>query len=245
VIKIRYADLPEGLHARAEAEGSGAVIYLRRGLSPAQRRVALRGVRRAARFGSGPRLPVSGVALAAARDTAKSTTRNGIAAVRYHPAGSLFLTALFASVIVCYVLFVSVSIRLIPSPPVPGALVAPGQGGLGGTPGPRYSASQGGQQGQGGQGGQGGQQVSGPRGSYKAAAGAPAHGSASASAGGWGGGNSQLAAPSPVPLPTSSPVPSPSPGPTGASPAPSPSGSNPGGLCVNVGPLGVCLSVHV
>jgi hypothetical protein len=243
VIKIRYADLPEGLHARAEAEGSGAVIYLLRGLSPAQRRAALRGVRRAARLGNGPRLSASGVALAAAMDTAKSTTRNGITAVRCHPAGSLFLTALFASVIVCYVLFLSVSIHLIPSPPVPGALAAPDGAGPGGAGGQRYSAAS-----QGGQGG--GQQVSGPGPSHKAAASAPAHASASASAsasaGGWGGGSPQLAAPSPVPLPTSSPVPPafPSPVPTGASPAPSPSGSSPGGLCVNVGPLGVCLSVQ-
>jgi len=241
VIKIRYADLPEGLHARAEAEGRGAVIYLMRGLSPAQRRAALRTVRRGARLGNGPRLPVSGVALAVAMDTAKSTTRNGIAAVRFHPTGSLFLTALFASVVVCYVLFVSVSIQLIPSPPRPGALAAPGQAGPGSAPGQRHSAAS-----QGGQGGQGGQQVSGPGPSRKTAASAPAHGSASASGGGGGGGSSQLAAPSPVPLPTSSLIPpaSPSPGPTGASPAPSPSGTSHGGLCVNVGPLGVCLSVR-
>jgi hypothetical protein len=237
VIKIRYADLPEGLHARAEAEGGGAVIYLLRGLSPAQRRVALRRVRRAARLGNGPRLSASGVALAAAMDTAKSTTRNGIAAVRFHPAGSLFLTALFASVIVCYLMFVSVSIHLIPSPPGPGVLAAPAGAGLGGAQGQRYSTAS--------PGGPGGQQVSGPGPSHQAAASAPAHASAGASAGG-GGGSSQLAAPSPVPPATSSSVPpaSPSPGPTGASPAPSPSGSSHGGLCVNVGPLGVCLSVH-
>jgi hypothetical protein len=246
VIKIRYADLPEGLHARAEAEGGGAVIYLLRGLSPAQRRVALRRVRRAARLGNGPRLSASGVALAAAMDTAKSTTRNGIAAVRFHPAGSLFLTALFASVVVCYVMFVSVSIHLIPSPPGPGGLAAPGGAGLGGAQGQRYSAAS-----PGGPGGPGGQQGNGPGPSHQAGASAPVHApvhaSASASAGGGGGGSSQLAAPSPVPLATSSSVPpaSPSPGPTGASPAPSRSGSSHGGLCVNVGPLGVCLSVQV
>ena len=102
MIKIRYADLPEGLHARAEAEGRGAVIYLVRGLSPDQRRAALRRVRREARLGSGPRLSASGVALAVARDTAKSTTRNGIAAVRFHPAGSLFLTALLIAYLISF-----------------------------------------------------------------------------------------------------------------------------------------------
>jgi hypothetical protein len=230
VIKIRYADLPEGLHARAEAEGRGAVIYLVRGLSPDQRRAALRRVRRAARLGNGPRLSASGVALAVARDTAKSTSRNGIAAVRFHPAGSLFLTALLASTVVCYVLFVSVSIHLIPIPPTPGALTAPGGAGPGGTPGQRYSASS-----------QGSQQVSGPGPSPTAATRASAHASAGAS----GAGSTQHAA-SPVPLPSSSSAPpaSPSPNPTGAAPTPSPSGSSPGGLCLNVGPLGVCLSVH-
>ena len=233
MIKIRYADLPEGLHARAEAEGRGAVIYLVRGLSPDQRRAALRRVRREARLGNGPRLSASGVALAVARDTAKSTTRNGIAAVRFHPAGSLFLTALLASTVVCYVLFVSVSIHLIPIPPTPGALTAPGGAGPGGAPGQRYSASS--------QGSQGSQQISGPGASPTGAARASGHASAGAS----GAGPSQHAA-SPVPLPTSSSAPpaSPSPNPTVASPAPSPSASKPGGLCVNVGPLGVCLSVH-
>ncbi|HEY4851335.1 MAG TPA: hypothetical protein VII22_11095 [Streptosporangiaceae bacterium] len=230
MIKIRYADLPEGLHARAEAEGRGAVIYLVRGLSPDQRRAALRRVRREARLGNGPRLSASGVALAVARDTAKSTTRNGIAAVRFHPAGSLFLTALLASTVVCYVLFVSVSIHLIPIPPTPGALTAPGGAGPGGAPGQRYSASS-----------QGSQQVSGPGPAPTAATRASAHASAGAS----GAGSTQHAA-SPVPLPSSSSAPpaSPSPNPTGAAPTPSPSGSSPGGLCVNVGPLGVCLSVH-
>jgi hypothetical protein len=233
VIKIRYADLPEGLHARAEAEGRAAVIYLVRGLSPAQRRAALRRVRRTARLGNGPRLPVSGVALAVAMDTAKSTTRSGIAAVRFHPAGSLFLTALLASVVVCYVLFVSVSIHLIPNPPTPGALTAPGGAGPGGAQGQRYGAAS--------PGGPGGQQVSGPGPSPTAAARTSAH----ASAGARGAGPSQHAA-SPVPLPTSSSAPpvSPSPNPAGASPTPPPSASNNGGLCVNVGPLGVCLSVQ-
>jgi hypothetical protein len=241
VIKIRYADLPGGLHARVAAEDRGAVIYLLRGLSPAQRRVALRGVRRAARLGNGPPLSASGVALAVAMDTAKSTTRNGIAAVRCHPAGSLFLTALLASTVVCYVLFVSVSIRLIPIPPTSGALTAPGGGGLGGAQGQRYSAAS-----------QNGQQVSGPSSSSpspKAAAGTRAHASSGASAsasGASGAGHPQPHAASPVPLPASSPAPpaSPSPDPTGASPPPSPSASKQGGLCVNVGPLGVCLSVQ-
>jgi hypothetical protein len=128
VIRIRYADLPEGLHARLEAQGRRTVIYLRPALSPAQRRGALRRVRRAAQLGSGPRLSASGVWLAVAVDIARSNTRNGTAAVRCHPVGSLFLTALLASVVVCYTFFVSVSIQLIPAPPTKGALPSAGGG---------------------------------------------------------------------------------------------------------------------
>jgi hypothetical protein len=120
VIKIRYADLPEGLHATVEAQGRRTVIYLRPALEPAQRRGALRRVRRMAQIGNGPPLSASGIALAMARDTARSTARNGMAAIRCHPAGSLFLTALLASATVCYMFFVSVSIHLIPAPPARG-----------------------------------------------------------------------------------------------------------------------------
>jgi hypothetical protein len=208
-------------------------------LTPAQRRGALRRLRSAARLGKGPRLPGPGVALAVAMDTAKSTARNGIAAVRCHPAGSLFLTALLASVIVCYVFFVSVSIRLIPIPPAQGALPALRGATAGGAQGQPGSAA-----------GPGGQQVSGPAPSSTPASGASAHASAHASARASarssGAGPSQLAA-SPVPLSPSSLVPSasPSPDPLGVSPTPSSSGGDPGGLCVDVGPLGVCLSVSV
>jgi hypothetical protein len=225
VIKIRYADLPEGLHARAETQGGRTVICLRPGLTPAQRRAALRRLRRDVRLGKGPPLPVPGVTLAVTRDITKSTTRNGLAALRYHPVGSLFLTALAASVIVCYVLFVSVSVELVPAPPAEGALPAPrgaasgGQGLRDGTTSP------------------GRQQVSGPVQSATPAAVVPAPAPAAASA-------SAPSAPSalathPVPLPTSSPSPSAAPSPAGPSPSP---GGDPGGLCVGVGSLGVCLS---
>ena len=260
MIKIRYSDLPEGLHAKVEAQGRRTVIYLRPALAPAQRRGALRRVRRMAQIGNGPPLSASGVARAMAMDTARSTTRNGMAAVRCHPAGSLFLTALLASATVCYMLFVSVSIHLIPAPPARGALPAPVANGSARSQrhsGPRGTA------GQGGQGGQpvnapgptsspggptSGRTTSGSTASARAAA-SPVpspvpSASASASPGAAGPVPSQLAS-SPVALP---PAPaqssSASPGPPGASPAPSAPGAGPGGLCVDVGPLGVCLSVQ-
>jgi hypothetical protein len=227
VIKIRYADLPGGLHARVEVHGRRAVIYLRPGLSRAQRRTALRGVRR----GTDPRLPAARIARAVAMDTAKSTARNGTVAIRRHSAGSLFLTALLASATVCSVFFISVSIRLIPAPPETGALPAVrSSSGDQARDQPRSVADA------------GNQQVSGPeQPSSPGATSAPV--SARPSASDLRPGPAQLAA-SPVPLATPSPAPDPSPSPATASPAPSASAGDPGGLCVDVGPLGACLSVH-
>lgn len=253
MIKIRYADLPEGLHATVEAQGRRTVIYLRPALEPAQRRGALRRVRRMAQIGNGPPLSASGIALAMARDTARSTARNGMAAIRCHPAGSLFLTALLASATVCYMFFVSVSIHLIPAPPARGALPVLGSVSAS-APGQRHSEPRGasGLGGEGGEGGLGGQQVNGPGPTSSSGSAASARASASAAAGASASASavpsdpvpSQLAA-SPVPLPPSpAQSSSPSPGPTAASPAPSAPSADPGGLCVDVGPLGVCLSVH-
>ena len=250
MIKIRYADLPEGLHATVEAQGRRTVIYLRPALEPAQRRGALRRVRRMAQIGNGPPLSASGIALAMARDTARSTARNGMAAIRCHPAGSLFLTALLASATVCYMFFVSVSIHLIPAPPARGALPVLGSVSAS-APGQRHSEPRG-ASGLGGEGGLGGQQVNGPGPTSSSGSAASARASASAAAGASASASavpsdpvpSQLAA-SPVPLPPSpAQSSSPSPGPTAASPAPSAPSADPGGLCVDVGPLGVCLSVH-
>ena len=71
MITIRYADLPEGLHAQAEAHGRRTVIYLRPGLTAEQRRLSLRRARQSARMGYGPRLPGPAVALAVARHVSR------------------------------------------------------------------------------------------------------------------------------------------------------------------------------
>jgi hypothetical protein len=164
--------------------------------------------------------------------TAKTSTRNGITAVRCYPSGSLFLTALLASLVVCYVMFVSVSIQLIPLPPAVGALPVFGRPAAGSVQGHRDSAAGPGLR----------QQVSVPAPSSAPAVGASAQPSASASGGASVAVPSQFAA-NPLPLSLSLPVPSPSPGPVGPSPAPSPSGSDPGGLCEGAGPSGMCLPV--
>ena len=261
MIKIRYADLPQGLHAQVRTGGRRPVIYLLPGLSPAQRRDALRRLIRTSRQGYGPRLRVSGVAFAVARDVTTSAARTGLAAVRGHPAGSGVLAAFLAAAVVCYSLFVTVTVRLGPRPAVPppaAAGAAPSglrqAGGSGRSPGAGASTPAGTQRAvtgphgaspTGGAGGAG----SGPSGS------APSGSVPSGSVPTGSGPSGPAASPGPVPTgtwsapggvlpsvpagasPGSSSAPSPS-----AAPAPASPGPNPGGLCLQLGPLGVCIS---
>ena len=124
MIKIRYSDLPPGRHAHVHAAGRRSVIYLLPGLSPAQRRDALGRLIRTSRQGYGPRLRAPGVRFAVARDVAKTTVRNALAAVRCHPAGSTALAALIAAGVICYAFFVTVTVRFTPHPAGP-PLAAP------------------------------------------------------------------------------------------------------------------------
>ena len=236
MVKIRYADLPDGMHAQAQRSGRQTVIYLAPGLSPGQRTAALRRLIRASRRGHGPRLRRPAVSLAVARDALRATLRNGTIAARCHPVGSLVIAALLTAAVVCYAVFVSVTIRLNPRPAGP-----PGaQGALPviretGVPLPGSGPGRGG--------GLAGGTAGGP-GASPAAARSPGR-----SAPGTAGGPSQLAA-SPTPLATAAgatPSPSAQPSSAAPSPAPDPSSSspsgNPGGVCLSVGPLGVCVSV--
>ncbi len=249
MIKIRYADLPHGLHADVRSCGGRPVIYLLPGLSAAQRRDALRRLIRTSRLGHGPRLRASAVAFAVARDIAKSTGCNGLAAVRCHPAGSAVLAALVAAVVVCYALFVTVTVRFSPRPARPPAGAGPAPSAARGTGGPGRSPGAG---------------ASAPAAVPAAPAGenggSPEAAASGDGAGQPGPGSSGSARPARrVPLPTgtwsapggvlpsaSQPAPSPSPS---AVPSPAPPASpgalppgHPGALCVRVGPLGVCIS---
>ena len=248
MIKIRYADLPHGLHADVRTSGRRPVIYLLPGLSAAQRRDALRRLIRTSRLGHGPRLRASAVALAVARDVAKSTGCNGLAAVRCHPAGSAVLAALVAAVVVCYALFVTVTVRFSPRPAGPPAAAGPAPsasrdtGGQGRSPGegasapaatPAVAGEHGGSPEAAASGGGAGQQGPGSSGSGRATSPVPLP------TGTWSAPGGVLpSASQPAPSPTPSPVPSPAPP---ASPGAPPPG-DPGGLCVRVGPLGVCIS---
>jgi len=260
VIKIRYADLPQGLHAQVRTGGRRPVIYLLPGLSPAQRRDALRRLVRTSRRGYGPRLRGSGVVFAVARDVSQSTVRTGLAAVRAHPAGSAALAALVASAVVCYSLFVTVTVRLGPGPAGPPAAAGAAPSRLRQAGGPGRSPAGGARAPAGTQ-----PAASGPHGTSPAGAagsGSPGSGpSGSAPPGSvppGSGPSGRAASPGPVPTgagpapggvlppvppgaPGPSPAPSPSAAPPPASPAPRPP-ADPGGLCLQLGPLGVCIS---
>jgi hypothetical protein len=236
VIKIRYSDLPGGLHLSADVRGNHTILFLLPGLTAAQRKAAIRRARSAARVGHGPVLPALGLARAVAADRIATTVRNGLAAMRMHPAVFLPPMIMVLSAAIAYVLLVSVSIRLYPpqaagKSPVLGAA----------SPGAVHPA--GGRR-------PGSQPASG---SVPGRSGSPAPGSPSPGPSSHRppGSPSPGASASPSPDPSShrppgSPEPSPSPS-SLPSPSPSPSATpgsaGGGGVCVKVGPLGVCLNV--
>ena len=111
MVKIRYAELPAGLHVATQDRGDCTVVYLLPGLTPAQRRAALTFARRSARIGHGPRLPAVDMAFALAADRTRTATATVVAALRRHPMLLLPLVALVSGVIVVTMLaFVTVSI---------------------------------------------------------------------------------------------------------------------------------------
>src|SRR5215472_12628646 len=85
MVKIRYSELPAGLHVAAAADREGTVVYLQPGLTSAQRRAALTRVRSSARIGQGPTLPAPAMARAIAADRVRTNASIGAAAARRHP----------------------------------------------------------------------------------------------------------------------------------------------------------------
>jgi hypothetical protein len=234
LIRIRYSDLPAGLHARVEARGGTTTIYLLPGLTAAQRRAALQRARRSASMGYGPLLPASGVAVAVILDQIRATLRNGAVAVRAHP-------LLFVPVIVVlsaasvYVMSTAVTITIrqpqaAAQAPQPGGMPGVGQSdpAAAAEPGRNGGAAP-------APGGSGGSPTGTPTGSPPP-----------------GRHHSPVPSPSHSPSPTSTPSPGPpaSPSPSvsvlpptpSASPSPSPAPSS-SGSCLDVGPLGICLNL--
>ena len=242
MIKIRYSDLPAGLHVRTAVQGRHTILYLLPGLTAAQRRAALHRARSNARVGHGPRLPTAGIAFARSADRIRTTARNSLAAVRVHPALLVPAMIVVVSVAVANVLLATVSIQLRP----------PETAGAAGQIGVPFGTAH-------------GNSLSGipARGSQPATLPSPGRSAAAGSGGvgpkrGSGLHPGPSSRPQPSPSSSASPAPTapgPSPGPSPApSPAPSP-GTSPGpapspspsaaptrrGLCEDAGPLGVCL----
>jgi hypothetical protein len=114
MVKIRYAELPAGLHVATEAGDRCTIVYLKPGLTRMQRKDALTVARRAARFGHGPSLPTLDMAFALAADRTRTTTRIVTSALRKHPLLLLPLVALLAGMITAAVLASAVTVITAP-----------------------------------------------------------------------------------------------------------------------------------
>lgn len=249
MIKIRYSDLPGGLHVRVGVHGRNTILYLLPGLTAAQRKAAIRRARSAARVGHGPGLPAAGVARALAADRIRTTVRNGLAAMRMHPASFFPPLIIIVTVAAAYLLLVSVSVRFNPGhasgPNVPVGVDRSSRAARAGGSDSPGDPSPGGMS-------AGRQRSPSPTAHPGPAPGRAAspHPTSSRSAG-------------PSPSPSRSSTRAPSPGPSGSAPAapapgpssvlpPSPSGSpgpgpgsgsGGGDVCVKVGPLGMCIGL--
>ena len=104
MVRIRYSELPVGLHVATRSNGRYTIVYLLPGLTPAQRRDALTFARRSARVGQGPSLPATDMAFAVIVDRARTTGRNIAAAMRRHPGLLLPPLVVLVSAAVVFVL---------------------------------------------------------------------------------------------------------------------------------------------
>ena len=120
MIRIRYRDpneLSPGLHAEAERGCRGTTVYLLSGLTAQQRRSALRRLRLSARMGHCPRLPARQLALALLADRIRTALGRAGAVFRLHPAGSTVPIMVLSGGAIAFLLFSTVSIRVLHSRP--------------------------------------------------------------------------------------------------------------------------------
>lgn len=89
MISIRYKNLTPGMHAEAVSEAGHIIVYLVPGLTPAQRKAALRRLRQEGNRGCGPYLPPGQLAVALAVDQLRTGVWSTASAVRHHPVGTL------------------------------------------------------------------------------------------------------------------------------------------------------------
>jgi hypothetical protein len=240
VVKIRYSDLPSGLHVSVERRGRSTIIYLLPGLTADQRHAALTRVRSSGRVGQGPRLPAISMALAVAEDRLRMTVRNGAAAMRGHPVLLLPPLILLVSAAIVFVLmsFVTLTVR-----PPAAAGPDPSEVFHGRGLAHRHGSAS---------------RPAGTTGALRPAPGSPTPGQPSPSA--TPSGRPSPSAPDPTSSAPSAPPPSSSPTPTisssgpdpspSASASPSPSSSpsptpdpSSSGVCLKLGPLGLCVDL--
>jgi hypothetical protein len=229
MVRIRYAELPAGLHVRVEAGRRRTVIYLKPGLTAGQRRAALMRARSSGRMGYGPRLPAAELAAAMILDRVVVLWINTVRAVRARPA-LVIPVALVIAAAVLLVLVSPVRIEIDPHATAGHHLLqatrpTPELGDRRGGPGHQNPVSAG------SSGSRPGSARSSPAGP------SPARHSPSPTAGPHP--SSSPASPSPGgggPAPSASPAPS-----ATGSPAPSPAPSPSASVCLVIGPLGICL----
>jgi len=122
MVKIRYAELPAGLHVATEAADRCTIVYLKPGLTRDQRKDALMVARRSARFGHGPSLPPLDMAFALAADRTRTTTRMAAWAIRQHPLLLLPLVLLIIGIVAASVMAAAsvISVPTVSSAPSSG-----------------------------------------------------------------------------------------------------------------------------
>ena len=114
MVKIRYAELPVGLHVATEAGDRCTIVFLKPGLTRVQRKDALTVARRSARFGHGPSLPTLDMAFALAADRTRTTARITTSALRHHPLLLLPVLVLVLGIIATSIMASAAIIAAVP-----------------------------------------------------------------------------------------------------------------------------------
>lgn len=128
MVRIRYSELPVGLHVTAVAVGRQTIVYLLPGLTAAERKSALLRVRCSARVGHGPSMPPFALAKALAADRLRGAMLTLAAAMRRHPVLLVPFAALVLSVTVLVVVLGTAGAtpgRLAGPEPLPGVTSPP------------------------------------------------------------------------------------------------------------------------
>jgi hypothetical protein len=242
MVKIRYSELPSGLHVSVTKHGRRTIIYLKPGLTPAERHAALSRVRSSGRMGQGPQHHALSLVAAIGADRIRTTTRNGVTAVRSHPVLLLPLLILLVSTAIVFVLMSFVTLTMAPRQPQAAGTVP----GLGGRPSRRLQTPAGTpSSAASGRAGRPGDSPSGndPHGGHSPASGvAPSSQPSTINA--PTPQPSESAGQGPAPSPSAAPgPPSPEPSSLSQSPSPAPSWSSSSGTCVLIWPLGVCITL--